>query len=129
VNIRTSPGNYQFVGWTNFTQAALQELMKNDKLARSRAVHRDHRGATTQENRGRNQTLPRLNRPPNGSLLGALFSSSVGIFSLLLIYAANLYAGYEIAVVRAYPPVMVCGISAVAPFVGPAIFLSCHQDG
>ena len=33
VNIRTSPGNYQFVGWTNFTQAALQELVKNDKLA------------------------------------------------------------------------------------------------
>jgi hypothetical protein len=66
---------------------------------------------------------PRLERPPNGSLLGALFHSSVGIFALLLIYAANLYAAYEIAVVRAYAPPMVCGIAAVAPFIGPVIFL------
>jgi len=125
VNIRTAPGTYEFVGWTNFTQAALQELVKNDKVAPFAEPYVE----ITDEERlkktdiGEKVIPPRLERPPNGSLLGALFHSSVGIFTLLLIYAANVYAGYEIAVVRAYPPVMVCGISAVAPFIGPVIFL------
>ena len=124
VNIRTSPGNYQFVGWTNFTQAALQELVKNDKLAPFAEPYVE----ITEEQRLKKTEVvikppPRLERPPNGSLLGALFHSSVGIFALLLIYAANLYAAYEIAVVRAYPLAMVCGIAAVAPFIGPVIFL------
>ena len=42
---------------------------------------------------------------------------------ILLIYAANLYAAYEISVFRRMPPGPVCGISAVAPVVGPIIFL------
>jgi hypothetical protein len=124
VNIRTSPGNYQFVGWTNFTQAALQELVKNDKLAPFAEPYVE----ITEEQRLNKTAVvikppPRLERPSNGSLLAALFHSSVGIFAILLIYAANLYAAYEIALVRAYPLAMVCGIAAVAPFIGPVIFL------
>jgi hypothetical protein len=67
--------------------------------------------------------VPRLEQPPKGSLLGAMFKSPVGIVCLLLLYAANIYAGYEVASVRAYPPAMVCGIAAVAPIIGPVIFL------
>lgn len=67
--------------------------------------------------------VPRLERPAKGSLIGAMFKSSLGLVCLLLIYAANIYAGYEVACVRAYPPMMVCGISAVAPVIGPIIFL------
>jgi len=125
VNIRTSPGTYQFVGWTNFTQAALQELVKNEKIAPFAEPYVE----ITEEDRlkkteiGEKIIPPRLERPPNGSLLGALFGSSVGLCTLLLIYAANVYAGYEIAVVRAYPPVMVCTISAVVPIIGPVVFL------
>jgi hypothetical protein len=124
VNIRTAPSTYQFVGWTNFTQAALQELVKNEKIA----LFAEPYVEITEEDRLKKTEVeirppPRLERPPNGSLLGALFGSSVGILSLLLLYAANLYAAYEIAVVRAYPPAMVCGIAAVAPVVGPVIFL------
>lgn len=66
---------------------------------------------------------PRLDRPAKGSLLGAMFKSSVGLVCLLLLYAANIYAGYEIAVIRAYPPAMVCGVAAVAPVIGPVVFL------
>jgi hypothetical protein len=64
-----------------------------------------------------------LERPAKGSLLGALFSSSIGLVAMLLLYAANIYAGYEVAVVRAYPPAMVCGIAAIAPVIGPVVFL------
>ena len=67
--------------------------------------------------------VERLERPAAGSFFGALVSSSVGLVSLLLIYLANLYAAYEISMVRAYPPALVCGIAAVAPFIGPIVFL------
>lgn len=67
--------------------------------------------------------VPRLDRPEKSSLLGAMFKSSIGIVCLLLLYAANIYAGYEVAAVRAYSPATVCGISAIAPIIGPIIFL------
>jgi hypothetical protein len=43
---------------------------------------------------------------------------------LLLVYAANIYAGYEIAIFRARPIGLVTGIAAVLPIAGPIIFLS-----
>lgn len=124
VNIRVAPGTYQFVGWTNFTQAALQELAKNERIAPFAEPYIE----ITEEDRLRKTEVvikppPRLERPAGGSLLGSLLRSSVGMFALLLIYAANVYAAYEIAVVRAYPPLMVCAGAAVAPFVTPIVFL------
>ena len=68
--------------------------------------------------------VTRLELPPKQSLLGALFSSSIGIFALLLIYGANIYAGYEIAIVRIRPKGLVMGVAAVLPILGPIIFLS-----
>jgi hypothetical protein len=53
-----------------------------------------------------------------------MFSSGLGLFMLLLIYAANIYAAYEISIFRAQSPALVCGVSAVLPFAGPIIFLS-----
>jgi hypothetical protein len=41
----------------------------------------------------------------------------------LLLYAANIYAGFEIGIFRNYHPGLVCGIAAVAPVLGPVIFL------
>jgi hypothetical protein len=59
-------------------------------------------------------------------LLGALSSSTLGILVLLILYGATVYAGYEVALFRAQPPGLVCGISAI-PLLGilaPIIFLS-----
>jgi hypothetical protein len=67
--------------------------------------------------------VPRLDRPQKGSLIGAMFQSPVGLLCLVLLYAANVYAGYEIARVRAYSPLLVCGIAAVGPVIGPVVFL------
>ena len=66
----------------------------------------------------------RLERSAPASLFGGLFSSGIGLLALLLIYGANIYAGYEIALFRARPVAVVMGVSAVLPFVGPVIFLS-----
>ena len=68
--------------------------------------------------------MSRLELPPQGSLFATLLSSSVGFVALLLIYAANIYAAYEIAIVRARPIGMVMGVAAVLPILGPIIFLS-----
>lgn len=126
VNVRVATGTYKFVGWTNLSQAALQELARNPKLAPS--VEPYIEADDTERIRKTEVVIkppPRLERPPKGSLLGALLGSSVGFVTLLLLYGANVYAGYEIAVVRAYPPTLVCGIAAipVLGLVGNIVFL------
>jgi len=68
--------------------------------------------------------VSRLELPPKQSLFGALFSSSVGLVVLLLIYAANIFAGYEIAVVRSRPIALVMGVAVVLPILGPIVFLA-----
>jgi hypothetical protein len=68
--------------------------------------------------------VTRLKIPRQTSVLGGLFTSSVGIFMGLLIYAANLYAGFEVSVCRNRPAVMVVLISGILPIIGPIIFLA-----
>ena len=70
------------------------------------------------------QEVSRLETPPKVSFFPALFSSSVGLVVLFVIYAANLYAAMEIAIFRARPIGLVMGVAAVLPILGPIIFLS-----
>jgi len=70
------------------------------------------------------QDVSRLSLPPRQSLVGALFSSSVGLFVMMLIYAANVYAGFEAAIFRARPIGLGIGVAAVLPIFGPIIVLS-----
>jgi hypothetical protein len=124
LNFKIAPGKYQRVPWTNFTQTALQELAKNPKLTQFVEAFIE----VLDEERVKKTEVPikdpeRLKRPEKSSLLSALFSSSVGLVCLLLIYAANIYAGFEIAIFRAYPPAMVCGLAAVVPVISPIVFL------
>lgn len=46
-----------------------------------------------------------------------------------LLFAGNVYAGYEVAVFRARPTALVCGVSLVLPVVGPLIFLAMPTAG
>ena len=85
------------------------ELSQDEKIQKTAIVIRD---------------VPRLQRPPAGSLVGSLFSSAIGRFLLFILYLANLYAAFEISIYRALPAPLVCGVSAVAPVLGPIVFLS-----
>jgi hypothetical protein len=67
--------------------------------------------------------VSRLDRPPGHSFFGAMFSSGLGIFLFLLLYAANIYAAFEISIFRAQPALLVCGVAAVVPLIGPVVFL------
>ena len=112
------------ISWTKFSQDALKILDKNPKVASyvEPFIETPPTAHTQSEVQVRNVT--RLELPPKGSVIGGLFSSSLGIIVILLIYGANIYAGFEIAVFRARPPAVVMGASAVLPIIGPIIFLS-----
>ena len=125
IMVHTSDNVYTNLLWTKFSQDGLKELAKNPKF---KAFVEPFIEIPLSERPPKAEIkvneVTRLEVPPKQSLLGAMLSSSVGIFTLLLIYGANIYAGYEIAVVRLRPKALVMGVSAVLPIVGPIIFLA-----
>jgi hypothetical protein len=111
--------------WVKFSQDGLKQLAQNPKIDpfvepffSPAPVERAPKPEV------KIQDVPRLDRSSPASLFGGLFSSSVGLAVLLLIYGANIYAGYEIARFRARPLGLVMGVAAVLPVLGPVIFLS-----
>ncbi len=113
------------VAWSRLSQDSLKLLAGNQKLrnyvepfiepTRSARPHK----AAIQIN-----PVKRLELPANPSIFGGLAHSSLGIFIFLLLYTANIYAGFEVAVLRGRPKAQVMGVAAVLPVVGPIIFLA-----
>ena len=112
------------IPWTKFSQDALKSLVKNPKIAVFASPFIETPPPTRSEKQVPIRSVSRLELPPKQTVIGAMFSSSLGIILLLLIYAANIYAAMEIAVFRARPVGMVAGVSAALPIIGPIIFLS-----
>jgi hypothetical protein len=123
---RLADGTYtDRVSWTKFSQDGLKQLANNPKIKPLVEPFIEvPRSERPQRPEVKVQDVTRLEVPPSQSLLGALLSSSVGLFALMLIYAANIYAGFEIAVIRARSKGLVMGVAAVLPILGPIIFLS-----
>ncbi len=125
VQIKVGEGQYRRLPWTSFSQEDLKKLAKIQKLEPLVEpfieVTQEEKLKKTEVNLKQPE---RLERPAPQSLFGALFSSGLGLVVMLLLYAANIYAGYEVSIFRARPPALVCGVSAVLPFAGPIIFLS-----
>jgi hypothetical protein len=127
VQIKVGEGDYQRVPWTSFSQEDLRTFLKNQRMEPFVEPFIE----ITQEEKIKKTEVnikepPRLERPARQSLLGAFTSSTLGFFVLLVLYAATIYAGYEVALFRAQPPALVCGLSAI-PFLGllsPIVFLS-----
>ena len=115
------------VSWTNFSQAALQELAKalpkQQKLLEPFLIEDEPEPVKKARQEIRFTAPPRIDRPDLKAGLGALFGSPLSLSLLLLVYLANLYAAYEISLFRNYPLPLVIGVAAVAPVVGPLIFL------
>ena len=124
--LRMADDSYTNLLWTKFSQDALVQLEKNPKIKplvepfiETPPVERVKKTEITIQ-----EDIPRLKLPPKQSLFPAFFSSLIGFITLLLIYAANVYAAYEIAVMRAHSIGLVMGVAAVLPILGPIIFLS-----
>jgi hypothetical protein len=125
VQIKVGDGKYERVPWASFSQDDLKKFKQIKKLEPLVEPFIE----VTQEERNQKTEVnikppPRLERPPHKSLIGAMFSSGLGFFMVLIFYAASIYAGYEVAVFRAQPRVLVCGVSALLPVLGPILFLS-----
>jgi hypothetical protein len=115
------------VPWTKFSQDALKLLAKdpkNPKLAPFAEPFIETPPPAPAHANIQVRPVQRLELPPKQSVIGALFSSTLGVLVMLLIYAANIYAGFEVAIFRARPIGLVAGIAAVLPILGPIIFLS-----
>jgi hypothetical protein len=124
ITFRMADDSYTNVLWTKFSQDALKQLSSNPKIKPLVEpfieISASERPQKPEVKIGE---VTRLELPPRQSLLGALLSSSVGLVALLLIYAANIYAGYEIAALRGWALALAIPVSAVLPIIGPAIFL------
>jgi len=123
----TSDGKYtERMPWAKFSQDALKQLSAANPKIRPLAEPFIEMPASERapEPEIKIQNVTRLELPPKQSLLGALSSSSVGFFLLVLIYGANVYAGFEIAIFRMRPVGLGAGLAAVLPVLGPVIFLA-----
>ena len=124
ITLRTPVDSYTNVVWPRFSQDALQQLSKNPRIKPFASFFIETPPVRVNREKIKVQEVPRLELPAKESLFAALLSSSVGFVALLLIYAANVYAAYEIAIVRARPIGLVMGVAAVLPILGPIIYLS-----
>jgi hypothetical protein len=112
--------------WTNFTQEALQQFAKDPRGKPFVEPYLEVEESEVEKKPSleiKPKPHPRLERPDPNAGTGALFSSSLSVVLFLLLYAGNIYAAFEIALFRNHHPGLVCGIAAVAPVVGPIIFL------
>jgi len=125
IQIKVGEGQYERVPWSNFSQEDLKKFAQTKKIEPLVEpfieVTQEDKIKKTEVNIKQPERLP---HPPSGSLLGAMASSGPGLVMLLLLYAANIYAGFEVAVFRGHSMPLVCGVSAVLPVIGPIIFLS-----
>ena len=126
--VRQSDGNVSpRTPWTKFTQEALKQLAAEAKFPRDKDFVETYIEESTQhESKRREIVVKEVQTPvrPTGDLgFSATFSSPVFLFMYFIIYLGSLYAAYEVAFYKNRPPLMVCGISAAAPILGPIVFL------
>jgi len=116
---------YTNVPWGQLSQESLKQFAGNPKISPYVEVFIEP-DASQHPAKPEIQVNPvtRLERPANPSLFGGLVGSPVGFFILLVLYAANLYAAFEVSIIRSRPPVQVMGLAAVLPVIGPVIFLA-----
>lgn len=111
--------------WGKFSQDTLKQLVLDPKLQE----HAEPFIEIPPEERPkpkpiRLQEVAKVELPSGRTSFFSSFTAPLGLAILVLLYAANLYAAYEIAIFRNRPVAVVCGVSALIPVVGPLIFLA-----
>jgi hypothetical protein len=120
-----SGDTYTNVSWARFSQDSLKRLTANPKIRPLVEVFIEP--DVSQRPPKPEVQINAVNHtelPANPSLFGGLVKSPVGLALLLAIYLANLFAGYEVSIIRARPAAQVIGLSAIAPIIGPIVFLA-----
>jgi hypothetical protein len=130
LRVKYPDGNYSDpVPWTKFSQEDLKKLSQKDpKIAPFASAFIEE----SDEERAKKTEVPnpviptRLKRPAVHSIFSAMLSSSVGLFVIVILYGAGIYAAYEVALYRRRSIGLVCGLAAI-PGLGlasPIVFMS-----
>lgn len=132
LKIKVAEDTYTNVTWDKFSQDELKKFANDPSMQRFKLGDYVTPFIEVTEEQRREKTdigalkeVPRLKQPAAGSFFGAMLSSSVGFFVLLLLYAAGIYAGFEVAIFKRRPRGLVCGLAAI-PGLGllsPILFL------
>ncbi len=130
VVLRTPSGSFApRTAWSKFSQESLRQLAQDAKKPQDASYIEPFLEETVEEEQQIAQKEIIVNEPervplPQGKKgIAAVFSSPLGFLIFFLLYAANVYAGYEVALFRYRPFWPVIGVSAVLPILGPIIFL------
>jgi len=123
--LRSTGDTYTNLQWGQFSQETLKQLSANLKIKplvevfiEPEAMQRPARPETNVN------PVRRMELPENPSVIGGFLKSPVGLFMLLVLYVANLYAAFEVSLIRARPALVVMGLSALLPIIGPIVFLA-----
>jgi hypothetical protein len=124
------------ISWDKFSQDALKQLVAQapDKAKDfiQPLIEEPLDAKAKQREEQINDLNKRIKEPPKATLptqnigFRAIFSSPIGLFLFFVIYCAQIFAAYEVAIFRNQPFGLVCGLAAV-PFLGifsPIIFLA-----
>lgn len=121
IQLALQGGGYTNVAWGRLSQDTLKALQKLRNYGAYATPFIDP--APMPPPAGPKISLKPVERPER-PVSGGLFASPVMWLVFFLLYLGNIYAGYEVAVFRQRNVGLVCGLSAVAPILGPIIFLA-----
>lgn len=133
LRLKVGEDSYPVVPWGKFSQDDLKKFANDPGMQRFKLgdfvtpfIEVTQAEKREKTDVGPLKEVPRLNRPAAGSFFGSMLLSPVGFFVLLMLYAAGIYAAYEVAMFRRRPRGLVCGLAAI-PGLGllsPIIFFS-----
>jgi hypothetical protein len=122
------------VPWGKLTQETLKELAQIPQAAEYVEPYIEIPPEVKEQEKQKRKAI-KVVEPPRVPLVEgktgffAAMANPLGWTILGILYAANLYAGAQIARWRARPVPLVVGVSAVAPVIGPAIFAVLPPGG
>jgi hypothetical protein len=127
--VRLDIGGFsQRVPWGKFTQDTLKQLQKIPQAAEYVEPYIDIPPEVKEKEREKRKKVIKVSEPPRVPLVQekvgffAAMANPLGFAILGILWAANIYAGVQIARWRGKPVPLVAGVSAIAPIIGPAIF-------
>src|SRR5579863_7018488 len=111
------------IAWARLSQDTLKELSADPKIKQFADPFIEPTETVNPAAQIQVNPTVRLERPAHPSVILGLVTSPLGLFILLVIYGANLFAAFEIALVKARAIAQVMGVAAILPIIGPIIFL------
>jgi hypothetical protein len=122
IKLKIGPDKYSdWITWDKLTQESLKTLLTEAKTPSEQNIIQQLIDQPAPVKAGTKEIIVKpIEKPPRPTEhigLAAIFTSPLGLLIFLALYAATIFAGYEVAIYRDQPLGLVCGLAAV-PFFG-----------